>query len=64
MTPQERVEALRKRHRIVVRYPHPDVQPRCYFDGVRVHPTKVGYRHDIAEMEALNKAAAGQEVRI
>lgn len=58
MTPNERVQRLRKRHRIDALLLQ-DGRYLCRQDLVRVHPIKVGYRHDVAEMEALNKQAAG-----
>ena len=59
MNDLERVAALRKRHRIVaVRHRG---QFRCDKDGIRVHPIKTGFRHDNAEMEALNHTVATQE---
>jgi hypothetical protein len=51
----ERVKALRKRHKV---WPTDmNVGLLCHQDGVRLHPTKNGWRHDTPEIVRLNQEA-------
>lgn len=61
LTEPNRVEAqrmlaqYRSEHRIDPEYPRDTRQPAnwCRVDGVRIHPVKGGFRHDLSEVRAL-----------